>query len=338
MSELPEPPQNEPSDPLESLTGVVTSSWHGFLDVFEPLRPELYRYCRHLTGRPWEAEDLVQEALTRAFVTLGTVFRDLPNPRAWLFRVASNLWVDRVRRSRFELAVEVPQPAALGSDPRDTREAAGTVLVLLSPQERAAVVLKDVFDFSLAEIAHALATTEGAVKAALHRGRGKLKLDEPETRAPAPGVIDAFCEAFNARDLERLTGLLLESATVEIVGVVTEYGREAPKDERTGSFAGTLAPITFDERGGVRPELLGGYLGGSPRCEVRVYRGTPLLVFWYDHEQGPLVRTVMTLETDGGRIVRVRNYFFSPDVIADVCEELGLEYRVNGYGYWPGEG
>ena len=325
---------DSPKD-LDALSDDVKSSWHHFLDVFEPMRPELYRYCRYLTRSPWDAEDLVQDALMRAFVTLGTVFRDLPQPRAWLFRVASNLWIDRVRRSRFELALEARSEAGEAPDPRGPREAAGSILVRLSPQERVAVVLKDVFDFSLEEIAETLSTTTGAVKAALHRGRGKLLAPEPPpARAPAPGALDAFCDAFNARDLERLTDLLLDSATVEIVGIVTEYGRDAPKDPHTGSFAGSMAPITLDERGGVPSELLEGYRGTIPRCEVRAYRDAWILLFWYEHDEGPMVRTVMTVETAGDRITHVRNYFFTPDVITEICTEIGVPYRVNGYRYW----
>ena len=45
-----------------------------------------------------------------------------------------------------------------------------------------------------------------------------------------------------------------------------------------------------------------------------------------------MVRSVMTLETEGDRIARLRNYFFTPDVIAEVCAELGVPYRINGYG------
>ncbi len=199
---------------------------------------------------------------------------------------------------------------------------------------RAAVVLKDVFDLSLDEIAGALGTSVGAVKAALHRGRGRLIAPEPATRVPAPGVVDAFCAAFNARDLEAMTAVLLESSTVEIAGLVTEYGPESPRDPRTGSFAGTMAPITVDDRGGVGPEWMAGYLASIPRCEVREHRGAPVLLFWYDHVDGPRVRTVMTVETEGDRIARIRNYFFTPEVIAEVCEELGVPYRVNGYRFW----
>lgn len=293
----------------------------------------------------------------RAFVTLGTVFRDVPSPRAWLFRVASNLWIDRVRRSHFESVEAEPKfGRALGDavsareassvathagrfddGSREIREAAGTLLVRLSPQERAAVVLRDVFDFAIDDIAQVLTTTEGAVKAALHRGRGKLQSTDETVaaRGPTPGALDAFCDAFNVRDLERLTNLLLDSATVEIVGVVTEYGREAPKDPHTGSFAGTLAPITFDERGGVAPELLEGYLGDPPYAELRAYRDGWIVLFWYDHAEGRLVRTVMRMDLEGDAISHVSNYFFTPDVIAEVCTELGVPYRVNGYRYWP---
>lgn len=323
-------------DDIDRMRGDVRVAWHRFLDVFEPMRAPLYRYCRSLTRSPWDAEDLVQETLTRAFVTLGTMFHDVPNPRAWLFRVASNAWIDRARRAHheYEHAAAAPADATDAIDPQATRETAGTLLAQLSPQERAAVVLKDVLDFPLEEIADALSTSVDAVKAALHRGRGRLVVEEEQTphRAPAPGVLDAFCEAFNARDVDRLTMLLLESATVEISGVVTEYGRDAPKDPRTGSIAAAIAPISFD---GVPPELLEGYLGTSPRVELRLHRGRWLLLFWYDHVEGPIVRTVMRAEIEGDRIARLRSYFFSPDVIADVCAELGVPFRTNGYRYWP---
>jgi RNA polymerase sigma-70 factor (ECF subfamily) len=320
----------------------VKSSWHRFLDAFEPVRPDLYRYCRHLTRSAWDADDLAQDTLMRAFATLGTLFGDLPNPRAWLFRVASNLWIDRVRRSRHEVPMEVPAEvpgqapaeAASSGDPRAAREAAGSILVRLSPHERAAVVLKDVFDLSLDEVAEALSTTVGAVKAALHRGRGRMVGPEPVASAPAAGVLDAFAAAFNAGDLERLTRVLLDSATVEIAGLVTEYGPEAARDPRTGSLAGTMSPITRDDRGGVAEALLEGYIPGIPRCEVRAYRGASILLFWYQHVDGPRVRTVMTAETEGDRLARLRNYFFSPELIAEVCQELGVPHRVNGYRYW----
>src|SRR5688572_793111 len=285
----------EPENPL---AGAVQASWHRFLDVYEPLRPELYRYCRYLTRSPWDAEDLVQDTLARAFVTLGRMFGETPqNPRAWLFRVASNLWIDRMRRAR-----EVPgEPPERVSPPESIidRGAAGALIGRLAPRERAAVVLKDVFDLTLDEIAAALSTTVGAVKAALHRGRGKLA--EPEERAPArptPAVVDAFCDAFNARDLDRLTALLLDTATVEIVGLVTEYGPDAARDPEAGSFHGMLYGdlAADDPRGGVAPELRQGVLSAPPRAEVRLHRGEPVVLVFYQHADGEAVRAVVRLE------------------------------------------
>src|SRR5438309_11603334 len=86
----------------DGLRHDVETSWHRFLDTYEPLRSELYRYCRHLTRSPWDAEDLAQDSMARAFVTLGQMGQAPSSPRAWLFRVASNLWIDQVRRRRPE--------------------------------------------------------------------------------------------------------------------------------------------------------------------------------------------------------------------------------------------
>jgi RNA polymerase sigma-70 factor (ECF subfamily) len=147
-------------------------------------------------------------------------------------------------------------------------------------------------------------------------------------------VLDAFCAAFNDRDLPALTSLLLDASIIEIVGVVTEYGRDAPGDERTGSFVGSLGPITTTETGGIEAHHLADYLHGPPTCELRPYRDGHVLLFWFDHSFGPAVRAVATLEGDAGHLARLRSYFFTPDVIAEVCRELALPFRTNGYRYW----
>jgi RNA polymerase sigma-70 factor (ECF subfamily) len=315
----------------------VQTSWHGFLETYESLRPELYRYCRHLTRSPWDAEDLAQDTLARAFVTLGQMGDAPPNPRAWLFRVASNLWIDLIRRRRREepLTSDVPDTFAT-SDPRGAREAAGTLLGQLSPQERAAVVLKDAFDLSLEEISEALTTTVGAIKTALHRARGKLAEPAPEPPpAPAPAVLDAFCSAFNAGDLERLTALLLDSTTVEVVGATTQYGKEAAR--RTvlhGMLFGVQAVLAGEVPCGVDESFFGDVVRGTPRVEARPYRGGWVLLHWYRHRDGEAVRALTRLEPDGDQIAHLRNYFYNTALIAEVCGELGVPSRSNGTRWW----
>ncbi len=319
------------------LPSTAQRSWHGFLETYEPLRSELYRYCRYLTRSPWDAEDLAQDALARAFVTLARMGHEPPNPRAWLFRVASNLWIDAQRRRGEVPAMSGSQEDAVTAEPRTPREAAGTLLVKLSPQERAAVVLKDVFELSLEETAEALGTTVGAVKTALHRGRGKLA-DEavPETPAtPVPGALDAFCAAFNAGDLDRLTALLLDTAVVEVAGATTRYGPEAARRTvLTGMLFGTRRMAEAATRGGIEARFTQGVLPERSRCEARLHRGRWVLVHWYRHADGEAVRAFTTVELDGDRVARLVNYFFDSDFIADLGGELGVPVRVNGYRWW----
>jgi RNA polymerase sigma-70 factor (ECF subfamily) len=334
-------PSSPPAKP--SLASALRSSWHGFLETYEPLRSELYRYCRHLTRSPWDAEDLAQDAMARAFVTLGQMGEPPPNPRAWLFRVASNLWLDQVRRRRRERPPGDTPPvegSTAAVDPREAREVAGTLIGQLSPQERAAVVLKDVFDLSLEETADALATTTGAVKAALHRGRGKLVESAPEPeRAPAPAVLDAFCTAFNAGDIDRLTSLLLDTASVEVVGATTQYGPEAAR--RTvlyGMLFGSRRMATADVNGGMEARFMQGVLPVPPRVEAIAHRGEWFFLHWYRHQDGEAVRAITRIEADGDRVARLQNYFFNPDFIAEVCGELGVPWRSNGYRWFLPKG
>lgn len=302
----------------DPLADTVRTSWRRFLDTYEPLRPDLYRYCRHLTRSPWDAEDMAQESLTRAFVTLGLMTEPPQNPRAWLFRVATNLWINRAKRSR-ETASDVLDEESLSAsapfEPRATREAAGTLLAQLSPQERASLVLKDAFGLSLEEVAAALSTTPGAVKSALHRARGKVLDPEPEVVAPVPpAVLDAFCDAFNARDLDRLTALLLDSVTMEFPGLRFEDGAQAV---RSGSLGSTLFGCP---EGGHTPAV-------APRSELRAYRSEWILLWWWGVE----VHAIIRVDVAGDRIAKMRDYHHCPEVIAEVCQELGVPFRSHGY-------
>ena len=323
-------------DSPNDLAQALRSSWNAFVADYEPVRTDLYRYCRHLTRSPWDAEDLAQDALARAFVTLGQMGEAPPNPRAWLFRVASNLWIDRTRRRREEPLTTDVRDTHAGADPQRTREAAGTLLGQLAPQERAAVVLKDVFDFSLEETALALETTVGAVKAALHRARGKLvETPAEEPAPPRPAVLDAFCDAFNAGDLDRLTALLLDNASVEVVGATTQYGPEAARRTvLTGMLFGVKRMATADVNGGMEPRFMQGVVATPPRVEARAHRDGWVLVHWYAHKDGEFVRALTRIEAQGDRVSHLSNYFFDPDLIAEVAGELGLPSRSNGYRWF----
>jgi RNA polymerase sigma-70 factor (ECF subfamily) len=315
---------------MDDLAALARDACRRFSQTFEPLRPELYRYCRHLTRSPWDAEDLAQDTLARALVTLGTMLRpEIDNPRAWLFRVATNLYIDRARRGREEPS-DLPDGPAAFNDERAKREAAGTLIAKLSPQERAAVVLKDAFDLDLSDIAAVLGTTIGAVKTALHRGRTKLA--EPgaeDAPVPAPAALDAFCRAFDAADLPALTSLLLETVTVEMPGCAVDLSLETTLDPRSGILYHTLlSPLSA----GTPPQYLEGYDGGRARAECVFHRGEHVILLWYRHTEGEAVRCIIRSELQDARVSRLRIYYFSPELLTDVAGELGVPVRTNGRG------
>jgi RNA polymerase sigma-70 factor (ECF subfamily) len=71
----------------------------------------------------------------------------------------------------------------------------------------------------------------------------------------------------------------------------------------------------------------------APRVEARVHRGAWVLLHRYAHHDAEAVRAVTRVEADGDRVARLRNYFFNPDRVAEVCGELGLASRPNGYRF-----
>jgi RNA polymerase sigma-70 factor (ECF subfamily) len=306
-----------PGELPRELTKTIRSARMQYLDQIEPYREDLYRYCRSLTGSLWDAEDLVQEALSRAFAKLGEVHWDVAKPRPYLFAIATNAWTDQQRRDSPDALPEKWDEAAPEEPPRvEVREALLELARALPPRERAAFLLKDVFDFSLEETARAIGTTVGGVKAALHRARKGLGERKPVNVGEArvsDSMLDAFVDAFNARDLDRLTALFQEDATASIVGMVFEEGRE---QIRSGSLHHTI----LEE-------------AGQPRAERRVFRGEPVLVLWYEKEGSRAVEDVLRLVERDGRLELLVYYYFCPELLRDVGRELGLPVRTNGHHY-----
>src|SRR5512142_1777104 len=79
--------------------------FNAFVDMLVPFRPELHRYCRRLTGDIWDAEDLMQDTLLKGFAALGMAQGSVENPRGYLIRIATNLWIDTQRRRAAEVRV-----------------------------------------------------------------------------------------------------------------------------------------------------------------------------------------------------------------------------------------
>jgi RNA polymerase sigma-70 factor (ECF subfamily) len=315
----------------DGLRDDLRAAWHRYIDLLAPLRPTLHGYCHRLTGNLWDAEDLVQETLLRGFATLGSVFTRVDNPRAYLLRTATNLWIDTVRRRGSEataLAEHVPPATHGDADSAGAVRDAGTVLLQrLAPRERAAVVLKELFDYSLEDIADALTTTVGAVKAALHRGRTRLAEaeDAAAARRPVPSVtlVDRFVDAYRAADIPALLRLMLDTASVENVGSSVDVGRVA--------FA--RKPGWFDGLVHGHPEWPPQFAYESARLERHVFQGEPLALGFATRRGREALESVLRFEEQDGGIARIRAYAFCPETMRALGAELGVKVRTGLYRF-----
>jgi RNA polymerase sigma-70 factor (ECF subfamily) len=335
MSEraIPVPPTSAPILP-DDFQDELRASWHRFVDRVAPLRPDLHRYCRRLTRDVWDAEDLVQDTLLRAFGHLGHLGQPVRDPRAYLFRTATNVWIDALRRRELE-AGSAPAKgsgvvgAALEPPERGTemRQAGERLLQRLAPQERAAVVLKDVFEMSLDEIAEILATTPGAVKAALHRGRGRLAEpdDGPAAGRPRPSeaLIDRFLAAYHRADVAGLVALLADGGSAENVGCGLQYGRETFEGERHFFHHVVHGHEEWPEA--LQPEAV--------RVERGSYLGEPLVLGFATRRGREALEVILRFEEQEGRIARVRGYAFCPETMREVGAALGLRVRTGLYRF-----
>lgn len=207
-------------------TGPVEPRYLAFLETITQLRPALHRYCSRMTGSVMDGEDVVQEALFEAYRKLDQ-FDDSRPLKPWLFGIAHNRCIDFLRkrgvRVEAETAAAVPDlveaadPPALGLN-----RALEHMVTSLPPKERACVLLKDVFDYSLEEIAELVDSTVGGVKAALNRGRAKLGA------APAPSkparivdpeltrVMKLYVDRFNRQDWDGVRELISADARLMV--------------------------------------------------------------------------------------------------------------------------
>jgi RNA polymerase sigma-70 factor (ECF subfamily) len=204
-----------------------------FLALVGDIRPELHRYCARLTGSVIDGEDIVQETLAKGFYALA-MSADVPPLRPWLFRIAHNTAIDFLKAHGKRLTdphadmSDVAGAAVAEIDPYATRLALSRFLALPVIQ-RSAVILKDVLGHSLEETAETMETTVMAVKAALVRGRAKLReahaieiVDEVAQRAQ----LERYASMFNAKDWDGLRALIGEDCRLDLVSKSQRKGKD----------------------------------------------------------------------------------------------------------------
>jgi RNA polymerase sigma-70 factor (ECF subfamily) len=286
-----------------------------FLALVNELRPDLHRYCARMTGSVVDGEDVVQETLAHAYYELAEL-NEMPALRSWLFRIAHNRAIDylraRLRRVSEPLdeALEFPADPSFEPDNAAAREeavrSAITRFLELAPVQRSCVILKDVFDYSLEELSEMLGLSVPAIKAALARGRARLRKgaappDENQGRDSSMTVSPAlvkYAGLFNRRDWDSLRQMLVDDVKLELASRFKRAGRSA-----VGNYFSN-----YDQVAGwkVVPAILGGH-------EV-------LAVFNNPSDPQPAYFVQLTFSNE--RVATIRDFRYVPYIAREANIEL----------------
>jgi RNA polymerase sigma-70 factor (ECF subfamily) len=258
-----DPSRRAPASRTDLGANVTVTIGSDFDAATAPFRHELVVHCYRMLGSVHEAEDLAQETLIRAWKARDRYDEQRASLRTWLYRIATNACLTALKGQ-----VRRPLPSGLGSasvdpdsplvpdfevpwlqplpgsylgqhqgDPLSrTTERAGVRLALIAamqllpPRQRAVLVLRDVLEFSAAEVAAQLDTSTAAVNSALQRARAALvaaaprenALREPDDRAVRE-TIERYIRAFESADVDTLVTLLTEDAVLEMPPVPLWY-------------------------------------------------------------------------------------------------------------------
>jgi len=283
------------------LRGPFDARYLAFLETIPHLRPRLHRYCARMTGSVMDGEDIVQETLFQAYRKLET-FDETRDLTPWLFRIAHNRCIDLLRRRKVRQQAETAalQPDIyLPPDPADPipPQSIEHLVLALAPRERACVLLKDVFDYSLEEIAGLIDSTVGAVKAALSRGRSKLATLPRQPAAPrtpkpeASRLLHLYVERFNQRDWDGIRELATADARLLVADRYAGPLTTAPYFARYERFTTPwrLATGTVD--------------------------GLPIIVALRQHDGQWTPHSLIRAHIEDNRIVRVVDYLHCPWVM-----------------------
>jgi RNA polymerase sigma-70 factor, ECF subfamily len=266
-------------------------------DVFQRHRGRLFGIAYRMLGSVDDAEDVVQECWLR---WNGADTEAVRQPEAWLVSVTTRLAIDRLRHAATEREHYVghwlPEPIATAVESPDRRTELTSDLSMaflmllerLAPEERAALLLHDVFDASYAEIAEVLERTEVACRQMVHRARVRVRGDRIRYPVPAEAhqrLLERFLAALRTDDQEAMLALVAPDTTW-----TSDGGGKVPSTRRIVRGAARVVRLVLGfERKTFR----------TLRHELAWINGEPGIVT----RHGGRVRFVTTAATDGERLV-----------------------------------
>lgn len=280
--------------------------------LFQQHRPRLFGLAYRMLGSPADAEDVLHDAWLRWHTHKAD---RLDDPEAWLVTVTTRLALDRLRRARVErehyTGPWLPEPMpADGGHPDAEAERNETLslsflllLERLGPEERAAFLLTEVFDYRHGEAAAILDITEDACRQRVHRARTRLREGRPRFRVDAKTqqrLLQRFVTAMQRPDLETLRALFAEDAVH-----VSDGG---------GLVRAALRPLHGAERLARLYLQIGSQMSGHDiGFEIRMLNGAPALLI----HDGQTLSTALWIEVDeDGEHIAAVHALRHPDKLA----------------------
>lgn len=249
------------------------------IDLFQQHRQRLFGLAYRMLGTPADAEDVLHDAWLRWDAQDPATLDD---PEAWLVTVTTRLALDRLRRAKTErehyFGPWLPEPAAEISEAPDAALERSETLTLsfllllerLGPEERAAFLLHEVFDYSHAEAAAILEIAEDTCRQRVHRARVRLREGRPRFRVDAAAqqrLLERFIAAMQKPDVDTLRTLFAEDAVH-----VADSG---------GAARATLRPLHGAERlVRLYTQIARASRHAGLRYELRTLNGAPALLTW----------------------------------------------------------
>lgn len=267
-------------------------------ETFEAVRPRLFGIAYRMLGIRADAEDVVQDAWLR---WQGVDTAGLQSAEAWLVTVTTRLSIDRLRAAKAERESYVgwwlPEPLVEVDEhtPEAAAELAGDLSVAflhllerLAPEERAAYLLRQVFDYDYPEIAAILDKSEAGVRQAVHRAGERVRAGRPRFKVPAAThlrLLEKFVLAARSGERAAIRALLDENAQA-----IGDGGGKVPSLRGSLHGADRVANLYWAQA-----------LKFGPRLEYRIatVNGEPGLLRYIDGR----LESAQAVVTDGSHIV-----------------------------------
>lgn len=292
------------------------------VDDFQAHRPLLFSIAYRMLGSATDAEDVVQDAWLRYS---GADSQEVRSPKAFLTTITTRLCLDRLKSARATREQYVgpwlPEPVLTEGEPGPDRSAElaesltiafMVLLETLTPEERAAFLLREVFDYSYDEIARMLEKTPAACRQLFHRARLRIAERRPRNRFvdnEKRALVSRFVEAMRTADGAELTRVLAED-----VGFWGDGG---------GKVIATRRPITGRER---VVKMLLGFRRTAAAAGIALHR-VSLEIAEVNYEPAMIIRvdgkidSVYTCSLAGGFIDGLR-VVRNPDKLAYISRQL----------------